>query len=403
MAVTVKFVPDRIGVLPNVATSCVLRLYNDDDEVRQVTLTVADELHDHVQLDQSSITLENHQIVDVIVTIEVPSTLEAGTRTIAVEGVVGSSGTDETASSPLTVSATATVDVSSHHAYDVELAPAHSRGSSAGRHRVKVTNTGNTPLTLALAVVDSDDGLRIDVSDDAVAVLPGAHAEASVRAVPAATYWSGPKRSFEFSVRATSDDGRSDELSGMFEQRPRVPNWLGPAAAGMLAALVVSSIAWFALLRPWVDDTAERAAADAIELDRAALRDRIDQLDNAAAEAKELPLGTPTDIRLDVAPTGGNSEQATATPDTGTTLSITDLVFQNPSGAVGTVSLRRGDDLLLQSELANFRDFDLHFVAPYVFGDDEEIVLDVECRTPGAGQTDCPVGMSLVGFVDENR
>jgi hypothetical protein len=150
-----------------------------------------------------------------------------------------------------------------------------------------------------------------------------------------------------------------------------------------------------------VEDTADQAAADAIERDRVALQERIEELELAAAEAEELPLGQPTDIRLEVAPTGGNTEQDAAGVDAGTVLSVTDVVFQNPTGAVGTVTLRRGDDTLLQSELANFRDFDLHFVAPYQFGDDVEVVLEVECRTPGAGLDTCPIGASLIGFVDE--
>ncbi len=100
-------------------------------------------------------------------------------------------------------------------------------------------------------------------------------------------------------------------------------------------------------------------------------------------------------------PTGGNTEQDAADVDSDTIVSITDIVFQNPSGAVGTVSLQRGDEVLLSSELANFRDFDLHFVAPYQFDDGDEIVLSVECRTPGAGASTCPVAASLVGFVDE--
>ena len=80
---------------------------------------------------------------------------------------------------------------------------------------------------------------------------------------------------------------------------------------------------------------------------------------------------------------------------------MTDVVFQNPTGAVGTVSLLRDDEVLLQSELANFRDFDLHLVAPYVFDESTDIVLEVDCRTPGPGETDCPVGASVLGFVDE--
>ena len=217
---------------------------------------------------------------------------------------------------------------------------------------------------------------------------------------PTHRYWGGPTLDHGFVLHTASTDGRIDQLAGTYQQRPRVPNWLGPAAAGALIALLVGTIAWFTLLRPWVQDTADEAATDAIELDRAALRERIDELEAAAAEAKELPLGSPLDIRLDVDPAGGNVEEASATVDPGTVVSITDVVFQNPTGAVGTISLRRDDEVLLQSELANFRDFDLHFVAPYVF-DGDEIVFEVECRTPGTGQSSCPIGVSLVGFVDE--
>ena len=190
-------------------------------------------------------------------------------------------------------------------------------------------------------------------------------------------------------------------MVGAYQQRPKLPNWVGPAAAGAFAALLLGAIAWFAFARPWVQDTADEAAAEAIELDRAALQERIDELEVAAAEAEELPLGTPIDIRLEVEPTGGNTEQDAATVESDTIVSITDVVFQNPTGAVGTVSLLRGDEVLLLSELANFRDFDLHFVAPFQFDDADEIVLSVECRTPGAGASTCPVGASLVGFVDE--
>ena len=109
----------------------------------------------------------------------------------------------------------------------------------------------------------------------------------------------------------------------------------------------------------------------------------------------------PSDLRLSVAPAGGNSETDSQTIGSGEQLSVTDVVFQNPSGAVGTVSLLRDGEVLLQSELANFRDYDLHLVAPYVFGASSEISLEVDCRTPGPGVTDCPVGASILGFVDE--
>ncbi len=429
MAVTAKFVTDRIDALPNAAAALTLRLYNDDATSRGVTLTPSGDLRDHVRFDRTSATLETNQIVDVTVTVVVPPTVAAGTYTLIVDVEVAPSETAvetetaaETESAPETaaddgetaevappadvvapevVAATATIEVAAHSEYTIALQPERSRGSASGRHMIRMANGGNVAMTVELSAGDVDDTVTVEFGQTTLTVPPGAAHETSLRATPANTYWSGPRLDHRFAIEATSADGSSEHLEGVFEQRPRVPNWLGPAAAGAFAALLIGAIVWFAFLRPWVEDTADQAAADAIELDRAALRERIEELEAAAAEAEELPLGTPTDLRLDVDPAGGNVEEAVETVAPGTVLSVTDIVFQNPTGAVGTVSWRRGGEVILQSELANFRDFDLHFVAPYQFSGNDEIVLEVECRTPGAGESTCPIGASLVGFVDE--
>ena len=413
MAVTAKFVADRVEALPNVAAALTLRLYNDDATSRAVTFAPSGELAEHARLDVTSTTLDTNQIVDVPVTVTLPSTVEAGAHLLTVDVRVPSDETGASASddgndaahtgpdSPPVAPASATIEVAAHTAYTVDLVPTSSHGSSSGRHRVRLANTGNTAVAVGLSAGGVGDAVSVTMARTEHALTAGASHETSLRVSPSKTYWSGPRVDHRFTVEATGSDGQVHELVGTYEQRPRVPGWLGPAAAGALAAVLIGTIAWFAFLRPWVEDTADQAAADAIELDRAALRERIDELETAAAEAAELPLGTPTDIRLDVDPAGGNVEQATAGAEPGTVLSITDLVLQNPTGAVGTVTWLRGDEVLLQSELANFRDFDLHFVAPYQFDGRDDIVLEVECRTPGPGLSSCPIGASLVGFVDE--
>jgi hypothetical protein len=409
MAVTAKFVPERIDLLPNTPATMTLRLYNGHDERREVSLVASGPLNDHVRLDTAIVTLDPNQIVDVPAAVFAPPTVEAGTYTVAVESTVGTASgpsPDGESSGPPTapevVVASGTVDIGVHSDYSIALRPVTSRGARGGRHTVRVANTGNVALTLELEPDELDDGqLSVAVEPSSLNVAPGLTADAVVRVTPATTYWSGPHRDHVVALRATSAAGRTDELVGAYQQRPKLPNWVGPAAAGAFAALLLGAIAWFAFARPWVQDTADEAAAEAIELDRAALQERIDEHEAAAAEAEELPLGTPIDFRLQVEPTGGNTETDTTTVESDTIVSITDVVFQNPTGAVGTVSLLRGEEVLLQSELANFRDFDLHFVAPYQFDDTDEIVLSVECRTPGAGASTCPVGASLVGFVDE--
>jgi hypothetical protein len=409
MAVTAQFVPDRIDLLPNTPTTMTLRLYNGHHERREVSLVASGPLNDHVRLESTIVTIEPNQIVDVPAAVFAPPTVQAGTYTIDVQALVGSPNgsrpdgeNDGPPTAPEVVDTSGTVEISAHSDYSIALQPVMSRGARGGRHTVRVANTGNVALSLELAPDDTDDErVTVSVEPSSLIVPPGLTGDATVRVTPAATFWSGPHQDHVVALHATSEAGRTDALVGAYQQRPKLPNWVGPAAAGAFAAVVLGAIAWFAFARPWVQDTADEAAAEAIELDRAALQIRIEELEAAAAEAEELPLGTPIDFRLQVEPTGGNTEQDAAVVESDTIVSITDVVFQNPTGAVGTVSLLRGDEVLLQSELANFRDFDLHFVAPYQFDDADEIVLSVECRTPGAGASTCSVGASLVGFVDE--
>ena len=82
-------------------------------------------------------------------------------------------------------------------------------------------------------------------------------------------------------------------------------------------------------------------------------------------------------------------------------LSITDIIFQNPTGAVGTVELLRDDDVLQGSNMANFRDLDFHLVAPYRVDSRSEISLRVTCDTPGPGTDSCQVAATILGFVDD--
>ncbi len=390
MPVTAKFLPESIELVSGVPTTLTLRLHNNEEAPQVVNLTPSGDLAEFVALDVSTAAIQSNQIFDIPVSIEVGPTIEAGVRQPAVEL------TSECGNSTATIAA----EVVAHSEHSIELSPLRSRGSSAGRHTITVVNSGNVPVTVELAPDTLDGEITLDVEPTFV-VTPGATARVNLRVTPSTTYWNGPAQEHPFIVRTTSSDGSTGEFAGTYEQRPRVPRWVGPAAAGAGAALLIGAIAWFAFLRPWVQNTADDAAAAARDQDRAALQEQIDELDAAAARARELPLGAPTDLRLSVAPAGGNSETDSQTIASGERLSVTDVVFQNPSGAVGTVALLRDGEVLLQSELANFRDYDLHLVAPYVFEPSSEVSLEVTCRTPGPGSSDCPVGAAILGFVDD--
>ena len=78
--------------------------------------------------------------------------------------------------------------------------------------------------------------------------------------------------------------------------------------------------------------------------------------------------------------------------------SLTDLVFQNPAGDTGRITVSRDGDVLFTSALENFRDLDQHFVAPYTFAAGESLVMNVTCTTPGPGGAGCTVSASFAGF-----
>ena len=204
---------------------------------------------------------------------------------------------------------------SSHTEYSIALQPTRSRGSSTGpphrsrrKHRQRRAHpragSRTTPTTTSASTID--------------AVVAGRGPGLTGQAVGA---WS-PRRPPAGAARPTSTSSRSlppppmgapTSCVGTYKQRH---GYRTGSAQRQRAHSLRSLARRHRLVRvaaPWVQDTADQAAADAIESDRVALQERIDALEVAAAEAEELPLGTPIDVRLEVAPTGGNTEQDTAT------------------------------------------------------------------------------------------
>ena len=403
MPISATFVPDSISVVPTAETPLALEVHNGDDERRVLTIAPVGELAGDLTLGVSSVALEPGETFEVPVTITVSPVVVPGPHLAEVRVTGGADATawaeDGAAAVPDSIVATLTVEVVSFAEHTVALVPVSSHGSARGRHAVRVANHGNVPVTVGLAADHLDSPVSLDIAPS-VTVEAGGEAEVALLVVPTSRFWSGPEIQHPFVVSTTGDDGVTFELAGDFVQRPRVPSWLGPALAGAGIALLLGTIIWFALLKPWIEDAASSAAEDALAADRAALEELIDELEASAAEAEELPLGTPTDLRLDVAAAGGNIGAARETVPSGSTVSITDVVLQNPTGAVGIVRLTRDGEVLLESQLANFRDLDLHFVAPYVFEGGSEIALELDCRTAGPGLDECTVGASLVGFVD---
>lgn len=107
---------------------------------------------------------------------------------------------------------------------------------------------------------------------------------------------------------------------------------------------------------------------------------------------------TATDFRVTTnAPPGaaGQVTPFTYTPAADRVVWISDVVLQNPRGDVGILQIRRGETVLLEFGLANFRDLDYHFIQPVRFTAEEPVVVAVECRNPG--DTPCTPSVYFTG------
>lgn len=416
MTVTATMQPSALRSEAGRAATLTLQLHNDDGAPAVLQLTALGELAEYTTIQPATVHLGPEAGIDVPIVIDLgiglparPHTVDievlsglgdrvAATASIDVEAPTDSPPAFSPSTSPLLdtpVGGNGTSD------YSVSLSPARSTGATNGRHRIVVDNSGKVPVMVEVAVASNSDTVEIDVAAPMINVDPGKDARIELQAHPRATFWTGGPQEHPFDIKVTGDDGRTQTLNGVYEQGPRLRPWLVPAAVGALGGLALSALAWFALLRPATESIADDRAAAAIEEQQAAFDDKILELEQAAERARQLPLGVPADLRLNVEAAPGTPALESYTVASDRRLSVTDVIFQNPDGAVGRVALLRNDVVLLESELANFRDLDLHFVAPFAFTGSDTVEVRLECATPGPDDAVCAVGVTIIGFVDQ--
>lgn len=395
MSVTASFQPDRISAAPGDTAALTLQLQNLDDAECMIKLHASGGLAAQTVLQTETIYLDPNEHFEVPVIVDANSNLPAGVHNCVIE--VDHDGE--------TSNASATVEILETSSFSARLEPPNSKSASAGRHKVAVENGGNVPLMVEIDVTATND-VAAELAAPAVNIDPGKTAKVELRIAPRSRFWSGPNQEHPFSVGVNGSNGENAALDGVFNQSARVRPWFAPALAGMAGALLVGALAWQFALKPQVESIAEKEATTLDEAQSAELQAQVDAIEIAAAEAAELPLGEPVDLRLDVT-AGAAASQTTAfvfdETGSGRVLSITDVIFQNPSGAVGIVELLRDDQVLQGSNMANFRDLDFHLVAPYRVDSRSEISLRVQCETPGPGTDSCQVAATILGFVDDDE
>lgn len=234
---------------------------------------------------------------------------------------------------------------------------------------------------------------------------------------------------------------QSTLLTGTLLQEPVLPKWLWKAVLALLALLLLLFILWKTLLKPQVESAARAVAVEEVEdvgVQVAELESEVDDVaeeaevaqeaaveaEEAAAAAEEAAddaaaggggggqsgLGTifnetsaPSHSRLTVVAGPGElgRSEAGALPEN-ETFALTDVILQNPGGAVGRIRIQLGGETILESAMENFRDLDFHFVSPYIVNGGQELALEIDCAADQViDGTPCDAAVSFAGFTTE--
>lgn len=316
-----------------------------------------------------------------------------------------------------------TITIGSYSQMASELVPRTSYGRFSGRHELALDNLGNHPELVAVTAFDPDRLLDLRIHPANVTVEAGTATFVRIKAKPKKSFWVGPNKTIPFTVVATGTDSEQNTAQGSLLQQPVLPPWFFKAVVVLIAIAIALAALWFAFLKPVVESTAKSVVEDHTEDLVEAIEDGNKQAAAAAAAAaaaeetaKEADSkSTETDrkvkqIRKDVGgeekdktkdnPSGGTLNSAssmdfritTSVPPNGTfvpfaepvaedkVIWVSDIVLQNPAGDSGTLRIQRGEQILFEFGLENFRDLDYHLIQPIRFTDEDDVIVAVDCE-----------------------
>jgi hypothetical protein len=282
-----------------------------------------------------------------------------------------------------------------------ELVPLISHGSRTGKHQLACDNKGNTPLTLAFGGVDQEEALRFAFDPTSVVAEPGTATIVTVRAHPRKRFLTGTAKTHRFQTIIQPREAPPVTVDGSMVQTPILPTWLPKALAALVLLAIAAVVLWLTVLNPAIKSTATTAANNA--LSAAGIKPGGgggggggSPTPTPSGSTVTPPPGStgggPASGRLTVRAGAGNTPQCPGNNagqfnvPNGNTFSLTDLVFQNPNGDTGILTLSRGcgnGSVLFQEQLSNFRDLDFHFVNPFTFASGQGMVLQLQCTAPG--------------------
>ena len=284
------------------------------------------------------------------------------------------------------------------------------------RHRATfefmVENHGNTVASCRLHLVDPSERVDGDFDPPAVGVGPGSATLVRLKA-RAQRSLRRTSRTLDFEVEAARQ-GHDPVVSPMsLVQSPTVPGAMIARIAAVVALLAATMLAWFAVVKPTIEDAAADQVDNRIDELAATENDAVDTSGGpqVTAPASTVPggespatEGDPTFIRFDVAaPLTQTADESTTLPDTGV-FDLTDLRIENPFDDRGVATLLVNTEPIFIWSLENVRGvFFEPRITPIRLDPGDNVTFSVRCDEIGdASRSTCTTALNMGGLIDDS-
>ncbi len=413
MSVQVWFAQDEISVQPGESTSLSLAVENVGEHTDSYTVIPAGLTAAWTTVTRPNITLfgGSRDVIEVVIRPPAIHSTTAGPTAVSVRVIPQGSPDDAVVAETI-----ATVT-----AFDdrriTALQPLQ-RGRRRATFEFMIENHGNNLASCRLHLVDPSQ--RVDGSFDppAVGVAPGSASLVRLKLVAQRSFFRRSERQLDFEVEATEQDHAPAVGRATLIQPPTIPAGTMLKALAAAAAVVAIIVGWLSVVKPAIDD----AAAEAVDERIAQIGAVSDLDDDATTVASAAPVSTttfpadadPTNaaaviateagapvayrVAVDVGINQNRSESISIPPDAQFMLS--DIVFQNKNGDLGTAQLLRNGDVLYEIDLGEMNsgnEFQPR-ITPIPFDPNDNVVLAIDCLAAGKPSgTGCEIAALLGG------
>ena len=398
VSVQAWFSHDDVDVEPGDTLTLPLTVHNLGDTTESYSVVPAGLSASWTSVRRGSLTLfgGSQEVIDVEIAPPLLPTTTAGPTVIAVR-IIPTSTQDEA------IVAEATLGIQPFD--DCRIVPL--QPIQRARHRATfefmVENHGNSVASARLILVDPTERLDGAFDPPAVGVPPGAASLVQLKLHEARRTIRRHSRVLEFEVEAQRQGLPPASAPLALVQSPTV-SWSAVAKIlGVAAVIAAAAIAWFGLIEPTIDDSAEQAVDDRIgELTPA------DGADGSASApettvpvvvAPEDETGEPTFFRLAVTPALNETADLAATIPDGEQFDLTDVRIENPANDTGIATLLRNGEAMFVWSLDNVRgQYFEPRITPIPFAAGDNITFSVRCDAIGdATKSTCTNAVNLGG------